>query len=124
MATNKEQQINTQRFFRRKARTKQHIITGRTARPRLSVYRSLKHVSAQIIDDMKGITLIAATEHELSTADQKKPKTERAQLIGALVAKKALEKNITQVVFDRSGYQYHGRVKAVADAAREAGLQF
>ncbi|MGB0757781.1 MAG: 50S ribosomal protein L18 [Patescibacteria group bacterium] len=121
--TKKEQQNIQARFKRRKARTK-HQIVSTQGLPRLSVHRSLRHISAQIIDDTKHVTVVAVSEHELSDADKKKNKTERAQLLGALIGKKAQEKKIEKVVFDRSGYRYHGRVKAFADAAREAGLTF
>ena len=100
-------------------------IHGTAERPRLSVFRSNKQISVQVIDDDKGITLAAATSRTKEIAEQAKiTKTEQARLVGKLAAQKALEKGITQVVFDRSGYLYHGRVKALADAAREAGLKF
>ncbi len=121
--TRKEQLKNQQRFTRRKARTK-FAITGRSSRPRLSVFRSLKHTSAQIIDDVNGKTLVSATENDLTDADKKLKKTERAAKVGAIIAKRAQEKKINEVFFDRSGYKYHGRIKALADAAREGGLQF
>ena len=97
-----------------KARQKRHLrvrnhIAGTAARPRLNVFRSLKNIYAQIIDDEKGVTLV---------------NVEAAKAIGTAVAKKALEKGITEVVFDRGGYIYHGRVAALAEAAREAGLKF
>jgi large subunit ribosomal protein L18 len=100
-------------------------IHGTAERPRLSVFRSNKQISVQVIDDDKGITLAAATSRTKEIAEQAKiTKTEQARLVGKLAAQKALEKGITQVVFDRSGYLYHGRVKALADAAREGGLKF
>jgi len=124
MPKTRKQHLNSnQRFVRRKSRTK-FGIKSRDSKPRLSVFRSLKYISAQIIDDIKGVTLVAATEHELSAADKKLTKVERAEKIGAIIAKKAQEKKISQVAFDRSGYRYHGRVKALADAARISGLQF
>lgn len=99
---------------------------GRSARPRLSVFRSVKHTYAQIVDDAKGMTLVAAStlDPELRDALKGKKRTEAGNLVGDLIAKRALAKGITQVVFDRGGYLYHGRVKALADAARKAGLQF
>lgn len=100
-------------------------VGGTAARPRLSVYRSLNHVYAQIIDDSKGITIAAASSLDGSLKNVKqKGNIAMAKEIGGLIAKKAAEKGIKQVVFDRSGYLYHGRIKALADAAREAGLEF
>jgi len=100
-------------------------IHGTAERPRLSVFRSNKQISVQVIDDDKGVTLAAATSRTKEIAEQAKiTKTEQARLVGKLAAQKALEKGITQVIFDRSGYLYHGRVKALADAAREGGLKF
>lgn len=102
-------------------------VVGTPERPRLNVYRSLNHIYVQLIDDLKGVTLAAA-----STADDRKNKDARvtggnvasAKMVGKKIAELAKEKGFTKVVFDRGGYIYHGRVKAVADAAREAGLQF
>lgn len=95
---------------------------GAAERPRLSIFKSVRHVYAQVIDDNTGRTLVAAStlEKELSEKSGK----EAAALIGQTVAQRAKEKNIESVVFDRNGYLYHGRVKALADAAREAGLKF
>ncbi|MEI7603732.1 MAG: 50S ribosomal protein L18 [bacterium] len=97
-------------------------ITGSTERPRLSVYKSSKYIYAQIIDDEKGITLVGL--HSKYNDAGKMPKTESAKKLGESLAKKAIEKGITTVVFDRGGYKYHGRVKSLADAARESGLVF
>ncbi len=96
---------------------------GTQERPRLTVFRSLNHIYAQVIDDQQGHTLVAAgsTEKDLRV---KGGNVEGAKLIGKKVAERAKEKGIVKVVFDRGGYQYHGRVKALADAAREAGLEF
>jgi large subunit ribosomal protein L18 len=104
-------------------------VVGTPERPRLNVYRSLNHIYVQLIDDLKGVTLAAA-----STADDRKNKNKdtrvgggnvaSAKMVGKKIAELAKEKGFTKVVFDRGGYIYHGRVKAVADAAREAGLQF
>lgn len=100
-------------------------VSGDAERPRLSVYRSLDHMYAQIIDDSKGITIVAASSLDAAFKSAKqKGNIAMAKEIGGLIAKKAVEKGIKQVVFDRSGYLYHGRIKALADAAREAGLEF
>ncbi len=115
----------------RLARIKRHRrvrakVEGTAAKPRLCVFRSLGHIYAQVIDDEKGQTLVAASSLEpgIKSELDGKNKSARATLVGALVAKKALEKGIEQVVFDRGGYVYHGRVKALADGARQAGLKF
>jgi large subunit ribosomal protein L18 len=94
--------------------------------PRLSVFRSLKHVYAQIIDDVAGHTLVSASSLDPEIRDQIAglSKTEQARAVGKRLAEKALSKGVTRVVFDRGGYLYHGRVKALADASREGGLQF
>ena len=98
-------------------------ITGTVQRPRLNVYRSLNHIYAQIIDDVKGVTLVAASsvEKDFGMAGGNK---EAAKKVGELIAKRAAEKGITEVVFDRGGYLYHGRVKELAEGAREGGLKF
>ncbi len=93
---------------------------GTTERPRLAVFRSLSHTYAQIIDDSKGQTIVAAS----TSGSKQGGNVEAAKKIGAEVARKAIEHGIKKVVFDRGGYIYHGRVKALADAAREAGLEF
>lgn len=98
-------------------------IKGTSERPRLSVYRSLKHIYAQIIDDEKGKTLVSASDFEIKK-DKKINKTEIAQKVGELIAKKAKEKGIKKVVFDRGGFKYHGRIKALAEKAKEGGLVF
>ena len=110
------------------ARQKRHLrvrnhIAGTAARPRLNVFRSLKNIYAQIIDDEKGVTLVSASSKDKGFS-QYGGNVEAAKAIGAAVAKKALEKGIPEVVFDRGGYLYHGRVAALAEAAREAGLKF
>jgi len=107
------------RTERRKIRTRSKI-SGTAARPRLSVHRTLKHISAQLIDDTKGNTLVAVTDLEI----KKGTKTEKAIEVGKLIAQKALDKKVSQVIFDRGAFRFHGRVKALADAAREAGLKF
>ena len=101
-------------------------VSGTPERLRLSVYRSNNHVYAQIIDDVQGHTIISASSLEKELRDEKfhKGNVKTAQKVGALIAKRALEKGIKTIVFDRSGYLYHGSVRALADAAREAGLEF
>ena len=114
---------------RQKGRERRHLrvrkkITGTAERPRLSVYRSERHIYAQIIDDVSQSTLVAAStldkDLEISLGSNK----EAAQKVGEMIAKKALDKGIKQVVFDRGGYIYHGRIEELAKAAREAGLEF
>ena len=94
--------------------------------PRLCVFRSLNHVYAQVIDDSQGHTLVSAStlDPETRTGTDGKVKTGKAELVGTIMAKRALSKGIKQVVFDRGGYKYHGRVKALAEAARQGGLKF
>ncbi len=101
-------------------------IQGTTERPRLAVFRSEKHIYAQIIDDMTGTTLVAAStvEKDIKAALKATSNVEAATAVGTAIAKKAAAKGIENVVFDRGGFLYHGRVKALAEAAREAGLQF
>ncbi len=98
-------------------------VAGSPERPRLAVFRSINHIYAQVIDDQQGHTLVAAASTEKDMRG-KGGNVEGAKLIGKAVAQRAKEKGITRVVFDRGGYLYHGRVKALADAAREAGLEF
>ncbi|HXF83201.1 MAG TPA: 50S ribosomal protein L18 [bacterium] len=102
------------------------VVAGAADRPRLSVFRSLKHIYAQIIDDTRGVTLAAAStrDPDLREAIKGKKKTEAGALVGEAIAQRAQAKGITRVVFDRGGYLYHGRVKALADGARKGGLQF
>ena len=99
-------------------------VFGTRKRPRLSVYKSLKHIYAQIIDDTIGHTLVAFSDLNLSKEERKGTKTEIARIVGQKLAEKALERGIKKVVFDRGGFKYHGRVKALADGAREKGLEF
>lgn len=99
-------------------------ISGESAKPRLSVFRSNTDIYAQLIDDTQGVTIASASSKQKDIAAQKAPKTEKSKLVGAAIAAKAKDLGITTVVFDRSGYIYHGRVKAVAEGAREGGLQF
>jgi len=108
--------------IRRKKRVRAKIY-GTLEKPRLSVFRSLNHIYAQLINDLEGKTLISASDLELKK-DKKTVKKTLAREVGQLIASKAKEKNINQVVFDRSGFKYHGRVKELAEGAREAGLKF
>lgn len=114
-----------------KARLKRHLrvrkkIEGTALRPRLNVYRSSKHIYAQLIDDVAGVTLASAStvDKELSESIGSGSNVEAARKVGELIAKRAESKGVKNVVFDRGGYLYHGRVQALADAAREAGLEF
>jgi large subunit ribosomal protein L18 len=116
---------------RNEARKRRHLrvrkrVKGTMERPRLNVFRSNKHIYAQVIDDVNGRTLVSAStlDKELRDVITNGSNVEAARKVGELVAKRALEKGLTSVVFDRGGYLYHGRVQALADAAREAGLQF
>ena len=116
---------------KRIARQHRHIrvrrrVSGTAQRPRLCVFRSLRHIYAQIIDDSRGHTLVAATtlDAEVHAGASDKDKTAQAKLVGQVLARRALEAGIHAVVFDRGGYLYHGRVEALAKAAREAGLEF
>lgn len=111
-----------------KVRKKRHArvrskISGTPDRPRLNVFRSNKNIYAQIIDDVAGITLVSASTQEKGF-EGSGSNVEAAAKVGEIIAKRAVEKNITSVVFDRGGYLYHGRVKALAEAARENGLEF
>jgi len=115
----------------RAARRRRHVrvrktLAGTPQRPRLAVFRSLSHIYAQIIDDVAGHTMASACdlESEVRAARDGKRKTEVAALVGEVIARKAKEKGIRAVVFDRGGFKYHGRVKALAEAARKAGLTF
>ena len=110
----------------RRRRSIRKKILGATDRPRLSVFRSLKHTYAQLIDDTKGTTLVAASSIEKSLREGAKTGANiaAAKAVGKLIAERAKEKGIKDVVFDRGGYLYHGRIKALADAAREGGLNF
>jgi large subunit ribosomal protein L18 len=111
--------------IRRHRRVRKRI-RGTAGRPRLCVFRSLSHIYAQVVDDDKGTTLVAASdlEAEMRSGKNAATKTAVAAKVGALIGRRSRDKGIEQVVFDRGGYKYHGRVKALADAAREAGLKF
>jgi len=113
-------------FERRKRRNRYAINVGANLNPRLSVFRSSKNIYAQVIDDIKGQTLVSASTIEASQRKKKKTGTniEAAAKIGSLIAERALKKGVTSVTFDRGGYKYHGRIKALAEAARTAGLKF
>ena len=109
--------------MRRHARVRKHV-SGTAERPRLAVYRSSKHIYAQLIDDVAGVTLASAStiQNDLKEAVGDSTKIEEAQIVGKSIGEKAGSLGITQAVFDRGGFRYHGRVKALADAARDAGL--
>ncbi len=116
---------------KRAARERRHKrirnkITGTPSKPRMAVKRSLKNMHVQLIDDLREITLVSASSLESAVKDEvaHRGNKEAAKMVGKLVAERALEEGIEEVVFDRAGYKYHGRVKALADAAREAGLKF
>jgi large subunit ribosomal protein L18 len=115
---------NTSRI-RRHTRVRSKI-SGSPERPRLCVFRSLNHIYAQVIDDVAGHTLAAASSGESALADKTKGKNkkETADMVGSLIAERASKNGVKKVVFDRGGCQYHGRIKALADAARKAGLEF
>jgi large subunit ribosomal protein L18 len=111
------------------ARRKRHErirlrVAGSAARPRLAVFRSLNHIYAQVIDDTAGATLAAASTREAAFKGSQQTKVEEARVVGRLIAERARSAGIEHVVFDRAGFKYHGRVKTLADAAREAGLDF
>ncbi len=114
-----EMRIKRKRRIRKKVR-------GTTERPRLSVFRSAKHIYAQLIDDTCGVTLVSASTMEKSFVrpDELKGKVAAAKQVGKLIGERAASKGIKKIVFDRNGFLYHGRVKAVAEGAREAGLEF
>ncbi len=117
--TGREQRLRRHRRVRRR-------VTGTQGRPRLAVFRSLTHIYAQVIDDVRGHTLAAASDldPDLLGDAKGKAKTACAELVGAAIARKAAAAGVEQVVFDRGGFLYHGRVKALAEAARKAGLSF
>lgn len=118
-------------FNRRLSRIRRHArirktVNGTESRPRLAVFRSLVHIYAQVIDDTKGNTLASASslDAEIKQQADGKKKSDIAELVGSLVAKRAVEKGITEVAFDRGGFRYHGRVKALGEGARKQGLKF
>ncbi|MDT3960123.1 50S ribosomal protein L18 [Staphylococcus kloosii] len=112
-----------------KVRLKRHArvrtkLSGTAEKPRLNVYRSNKHIYAQIIDDVKGVTLAQASTQDKDIASESTTKVDLSAKVGESIAKKASDKGVTAIVFDRGGYLYHGRIKALAEAARENGLEF
>jgi large subunit ribosomal protein L18 len=120
MGRRSPRELRVRRHFRLRKR-----VSGSTERPRLNVFRSSIHIYAQVIDDVQGHTLVAASTNEKGwTAGEAGTKTEQAALVGRLIAERAQAVGVSKVVFDRGGYKYHGRVKALAEAAREAGLSF
>lgn len=120
MITRLSRDIHRQRIHTRIRRR----IAGTAERPRLAVFRSLKHIYAQLIDDTKGHTIVSASSHEKNSPVGNGGNLAGAKALGKVIAERALEKGVKKVVFDRGGYLFHGRVKAVAEAAREAGLEF
>ncbi len=127
MKINKKKENKHNKHIKRKRRQKRirARIFGTSDCPRLSVFRSNQHIYVQLIDDLKGQTLVSASDLEIKFKDKKfKGKIEIAKKVGEEIARRALAKNIKKIVFDRSGYRYHGRVKAIAEAARELGLKF
>ena len=116
-------------MVRNEARKKRHRVVrtkihGSAERPRLNVYRSLNHIYAQLVDDDAGVTLLAVSTQDKEEETEKGYNLDAAKAVGKVVADRALQKGIKNIVFDRGGYKYHGRVKALADAARENGLNF
>jgi large subunit ribosomal protein L18 len=112
-----------------KVRLKRHArvrtkLSGTAEKPRLNVYRSNKHIYAQIIDDVKGVTLAQASTQDKDIVSESTTKVDLSAKVGESIAKKASDKGVTAIVFDRGGYLYHGRIKALAEAARENGLEF
>lgn len=119
------QKLKVKQRARRRQRVRKKVF-GTQERLRLSIYRSLGHIYAQVIDDTKGHTVAAAssTDKEVVSIVEGKTKAEKSHLVGKILAQRALAANVSSVVFDRNGFMYHGRVKALADGAREGGLQF
>ena len=115
--------MSSKLFDRRKGRTRFRLAST-ASRPRLSVFRSGRHIYAQIIDDGQGATIAAASTNEKAGRDEKTWNLDAAKTVGQKIAERAIAKGVKAVVFDRGGYIYHGRVKALADAAREGGLEF
>jgi len=118
--------ITTNKEYRR-LKIKQRVrknLSGTPERPRMTVYRSNKQIYVQLIDDLAGKTVVSASSRQPEIASQTVAKIEQAKLVGKLVAERALEAGIDSVIFDRNGYLYHGRIKSLAEAAREGGLKF
>jgi len=116
--------LNKKESRKKRHRSLRKRINGTDERPRLSVFRSTRHIYAQVINDLTQKTLVSAGDVEEMLRDVKGPKKDRAKQVGAAIAKKCLAQGIDKVVFDRAGYKYHGRVSALAEGAREAGLKF
>jgi large subunit ribosomal protein L18 len=116
--------VKTQRRQNIRYRIRKRIDSGSAQKPRLSVFRSNNEIYVQLIDDLNGQTLASASSKDKDIVAQKANKTEKSKLVGTAIARKATELGLKAVVFDRGGYLYHGRVKALADGAREGGLQF
>ncbi len=119
--------IKDKRMYRRyriKMRIRNSITPGTAETPRLTIFRSNKGIYAQLIDDTEGRTIVSASSREKGIVDKNVPKVEQAKLVGQLIAEKAKEAGIETVIFDRNGYLYHGRIKSLAEAAREGGLKF
>ncbi len=118
--------MESRKVSRRKSIRKRirRIVTGTAERPRLSVFRSNKQIYAQLIDDISGKTLFSASSREKDILEGDKSKVEEASLVGKVLAERAVASGMTEVVFDRGGYLYHGRVKSLAESARNAGLKF
>lgn len=117
--------IDSKKFKRQKIRYKiRKRISGSQDIPRLAVFRSNKEIYAQLIDDSQSATLASASSRDKSICDQKSTKVEKAKMVGKLIAERAKESGVKNVVFDRGGFLYHGRIKALAESAREAGLKF
>lgn len=114
----------TSKFIRRRARVRRTLRARNAGRPRLSVHRSGKHIYAQVIDDAKGATVASASTMEKDLKGKSGANKEAAVAVGKLIAERAVKAGVKVVVFDRGGYLFHGRIKALADAARESGLSF
>jgi large subunit ribosomal protein L18 len=117
--------MNNKTIARQKIRYRiRKKISGSASTPRLTVFRSNSDIYAQLIDDSNGVTIAAASSKQKDISAQKAPKIDKSKMVGEAIARKAVELGVKKVVFDRSGYVYHGRIKAVAEGAREAGLEF
>ena len=115
--------LKTHRRTRRKKGMRKRIF-GVQSRPRLSVFRSAKHIYAQVIDDLSGKTIASASTNEKASKASAGGNTAAAEVVGASIAKRTIDAGVSQIVFDRNGFRYHGRIKALADAARKGGLKF
>jgi len=123
MRLTRRPRTRSERRLRRHLRVRKKV-AGTAARPRLVIFRSLKHIYAQLVDDDRGVTLVAASDRSKAFAAEQPGKRGAAHAVGKLLAKQASDHGITRVVFDRAGYPYHGRVQALAEGAREGGLEF